>query len=155
MRRQIMTTLLTLNMLGVVAQEDALVAIKENINNYDQGWEEKDLAKVLLGYSENIDWTNAFGDRVQGKKELQSLLTTIFGLDFVMSGKNNYQDPEITFLTNDIALARSVNIRRGQKWPDGSPMKDRVINHLRVFQKINGTWLCINHMISQAHDKRG
>ncbi|MEM1260153.1 MAG: hypothetical protein AAGH81_16615 [Bacteroidota bacterium] len=69
------------------------------------------------------------------------MLTTIFGLDFVMSGKNNYQDPEITFLTEQIVLAPSMTIRREQKWPDGSLMKDRVINHLRVFQKIHGKWL--------------
>ncbi|MEM8929211.1 MAG: hypothetical protein AAGC45_13515 [Bacteroidota bacterium] len=56
------------------------------------------------------------------------MLTTIFGLDFVMSGKNNYQDPEITFLSEQIVLAPSVNIRRGQKWPDNGLMKNRVIN---------------------------
>ena len=75
-------------------------------------------------------------------------------LDFVMAGQNNYQEPDISFPADDIALARSTNIRTGQKWPDGSDMDDRVINHLRVFKKIDGEWLCIHHMISQAHDRR-
>jgi ketosteroid isomerase-like protein len=110
---------------------------------------------VLAGYSEDVDWTNAFGDRVQDKQELRALLETIFSLDFVMSGENNYQAPEIDFLSKDIALVRSVNVRSGQKWPDGSLMKDRIINHLRVFKKTGREWLCINHMISQAHDKGG
>ncbi|MDH7912505.1 SgcJ/EcaC family oxidoreductase [Winogradskyella sp. SYSU M77433] len=132
-----------------------IIAIKQNIEDYDQGWDAKDLETVLKGYSNDIDWTNAFGDRVQGKEELRELLEIIFSLDFVMSGKNNYKRPDINFLTNEIALVRSTNIRTGQQWPDGSAMNDRVINHLRVFEKRDDTWLCINHMISQAHDKEG
>ncbi|MGS2727979.1 YybH family protein [Psychroserpens sp. BH13MA-6] len=130
-------------------------SIKKSIDNYDKGWDSKDLELVLNEYSEDIDWTNAFGDRVQGKKELKSLLKTIFSLDFVMSGKNNYKEPEIEFLSEDIALVRSVNIRTNQKWPDGRDMDDRIINHLRVFKRIDNKWLCINHMISQAHNKQG
>ncbi|MEM9363699.1 MAG: nuclear transport factor 2 family protein [Bacteroidota bacterium] len=129
--------------------------IKESITQYDKGWDAKDVNSVLEYYDEDVDWTNAFGDRVQGKTELRTLLETIFSLDFVMSGENNYQEPEISFPQPNLALARSVNIRTGQKWPDGSPMKDRVINHLRVYQKIAGEWKIVHHMISQAHDKAG
>ncbi|MEO1654798.1 MAG: SgcJ/EcaC family oxidoreductase [Bacteroidota bacterium] len=135
-------------------QPPAIQAIKQVIEDYDQGWDAKDLELVLKGYAEEVDWTNAFGDRMQGKKALKSLLETIFSLDFVMSGQNNYQAPDITFPGSDIALVRSTNIRSGQKWPDGSPMKDRVINHLRVFKKMNGQWLIIHHMISQAQEKQ-
>lgn len=131
-----------------------IAAIKQSIVNYDQGWDAKDLEKVLAEYSQDIDWTNAFGDRTQGKGELRELLGIIFNLDFVMTGENNYQDPDINFLTEDYAIVRSKNIRTGQKWPDGSDMNDRIINHLRVFQRIDGKWLCINHMISQAHEKQ-
>ena len=129
--------------------------IKTTIQHYDTGWDSKDIDLVLEGYSDDIDWTNAFGDRVQGKEALRDLLETIFSLDFVMAGTNNYQEPDITFPANEVALARSTNIRTGQKWPDGRPMEDRRINHLRVFQKQNGTWTCIHHMISQAHNKMG
>ena len=72
-----------------------------------------------------------------------------------MSGENNYQEPDITFPKTAFAIARSVNIRTGQKWPDGRPMKDRINNHLRVYQKLNGEWKIIQHIISQAHDKGG
>lgn len=130
-------------------------AIKESISRYDQGWDAKDVDLVLQDYADNIDWTNAFGDRTQGKAELRTLLETIFSLDFVMSGENNYQDPDITFPKPDLAIARSVNIRTGQKWPDGRLMKDRINNHIRVFQKLKGEWKIIHHIVSQAHDKQG
>ena len=141
--------------LSTYAQTSDIEVIKESITQYDAGWDAKDVDLVLECYAEEVDWTNAFGDRVQGKTELRTLLETIFGLDFVMSGKNNYQDPDITFPRPNLALARSVNIRTGQKWPDGSPMKDRMINHLRVYQKMAGEWKIVHHMISQAHDKQG
>jgi len=32
-------------------------------------------------------------------------------------------------------------------------MADRYVNHLRVYQKIDGSWKIISHMISQAHQK--
>lgn len=139
---------------GTDHSEDT-IAIEQIITDYDKGWDSKDIDLVLAGYSDDIDWTNAFGDRVQGKDQLRDLLETIFSLDFVMAGENNYQKPDITFPNDEIALARSTNIRTGQKWPDGSEMKDRVNNHLRVFKKVNGKWTCFNHMISQAHDKMG
>lgn len=126
--------------------------IKQVIDDSDNGWDTKNLNLVLQGYSDDIDWTNAFGARVQGKDELRKLLDTIFSYDFVMAGKNNYQEPDITFPNEEIALARSTNIRTGQKWPDGQPMGDRIINHLRVFKNVDGKWICINHMISQAHN---
>nr|WP_299069641.1 SgcJ/EcaC family oxidoreductase [uncultured Allomuricauda sp.] len=128
-------------------------AIKETINNWDTAWEKKDLELAIQDYADTTDWTNAFGDRVQSKNELKKLLELIFSMDFVMSGKNNYGVPYITFLTDQIATVRSKNIRTNQKWADGSKMQDRDINHLRVYKKINGQWLIINHMISQAHSK--
>lgn len=74
-------------------------------------------------------------------------------MDFVMEGKDNYKNEAVEFLSNEIALLRSINIRTGQKWSDGSLMKDRQINHLRVFQKIGNEWQIISHMINQANEK--
>lgn len=71
-------------------------------------------------------------------------------MDFVMSGENNYGDNEITFIDENHAKVRSQNIRKNQKWPDGSKMDDRYINHLRIYQKMNGSWVITDHKISQA-----
>lgn len=134
--------------------EEAKSKINESIAAWDKGWETKDVDLSLKYYADDTDWTNAFGDRVQSKEELQQLLETIFGLDFVMAGENDYGENEITFLNDSIATARSLNVRKNQKWPDGSKMDDRHINHLRVYKNINGEWLIVHHMISQAWPKR-
>jgi uncharacterized protein (TIGR02246 family) len=125
-------------------------AINQTIKDWDLAWETKDVALAIKYYADKTDWTNAFGARVQTKTELEALLTRIFNMDFVMAGKNNYGDNEVTFLNDSIATVRSQNIRTNQLWPDGTPMEDRYVNHLRVYKKISGNWLISDHMISQA-----
>ena len=75
-------------------------------------------------------------------------------MDFVMEGTDYYQNDDVQFLTDNIALLRSTNIRTGLKWSDSTLMNDRYIHHLRVYQKINNQWKITNHMISQAHKKK-
>ncbi len=156
MFKQLFFSLLLINALSSLAQnnqESDRQAINQAIENWDKAWETKDIDLALLDYSNNIDWTNAFGARVHDKAELKALLGKIFAMDFVMAGVNNYGPPDIDFLSNRIATAYSLNIRKNQKWPDGTTMPDRRIAHLRVFQKIDGKWLITHHMISQAHER--
>ncbi|NND51349.1 MAG: hypothetical protein HKN54_03025 [Flavobacteriaceae bacterium] len=128
-------------------------AINQSIEDWDKAWKDKDWELAIKHYSDKTDWTNAFGDRVQSKAELKELLQFIFNMDFVMDGKNNYGTNEISFLNDSIATVRSLNIRKNQKWADGSAMEDRYINHLRIYQKFKGSWMITDHMISQAWPK--
>ena len=128
-------------------------AINQSIQDWDNAWETKNLDLAIKHYSNETDWTNAFGARVQSKDELKELLQFIFNMDFVMAGENNYGKNEITFINDSTATVRSKNIRKNQEWADGTKMNDRYINHLRVYQKINGVWLITDHMISQAWPK--
>lgn len=128
--------------------------IDQSVADWDKAWETKDLSLAIKHYAEITDWTNAFGDRVQSKKELEELLGFIFGLDFVMAGENHYGENEIVFISDSIATVRTKNVRKNQEWPDGSKMADRHVNHLRVYKNVSGEWLIINHMISQAWPKR-
>ena len=127
--------------------------INKSVQDWDDAWKTKDLDLAVKHYSNKTDWTNAFGARAQSKDELKELLQFIFNMDFVMAGENNYGDNEITFINHSIATVRSQNIRKNQKWADGSKMNDRYINHLRIYQKNDGVWLITNHMISQAWPK--
>lgn len=128
--------------------------ILKTIDNWNEGWDLKDVELAIKDYSKNTDWTNAFGDRMQSKSELRQLLTEIFAMDFVMDGTDDYANDDVQFLTDNIALLRSTNVRTGQKWSDGTLMNDRYIHHLRVYQKINNEWKIISHMISQAQEKK-
>ncbi len=134
--------------------DNDIKAIKETLDSWNQGWARKDVTLAIQDYAEDIDWTNAFGDRFKSRTELKKGLEFIFRLDFVMagaSGENEFED--VMFLKPDVALFRSKLIRRGQKTAAGETMPDRHIHHLRVLQRMDGEWRIVSHLISQSHEK--
>ncbi|CAN5480433.1 hypothetical protein BH23BAC3_BH23BAC3_24130 [soil metagenome] len=88
--------------------------IVKTIDNWNAGWDAKDAELAVKDHSENTDWTNAFGDRMQSKSELRELLVEIFEMDFVMDGVDNYVNDDVQFLTDDIALLRSNQCLTGR-----------------------------------------
>ncbi len=140
---------------AVYGSDEDRAAILATFDSWNRGWKERDAALAVQDYADDVDWTNAFGDRFQGKPALREGLEFIFGLDFVMAGdsaNNAYAD--ITFLASDVALVRSKLVRAGQRRSTGEVMPDRQMNHLRVLQRREGRWLIVSHMISQAQEKR-
>jgi uncharacterized protein (TIGR02246 family) len=130
-------------------------AVLRTLDSWNQGWADANAVLAVEAYAEDVDWTNAFGDRVVGRDSLRKTLEFIFGLDFVMagdSGDNEFAD--LTFLTPDVALLRSKLVRAGQQMRTGNTMPDRHVHHLRVYQRRDGKWQIVSHLISQAHEKR-
>ncbi len=138
------------------AQSDAdRDAILKTFDSWNDGWAQADADLAVQDYSEDTDWTNAFGDRFEGREALRDGLARIFNLGFVMAGtsaENEFTD--IEFLSSNIAIVRSKLVRTGQQTSSGELMPDRHINHLRVYHKRDGRWLIVSHMISQAQEKR-
>ena len=131
------------------------VAIPSLLDSWNQGWAQAKADLAVEAYAEDADWTNAFGDRVIGRDSLQKTLEFIFSLDFVMagdSGDNEFAD--LSFLSAEVALLRSKLVRVGQQMQTGETMPDRHVHHLRVFQRREGKWQIVSHLISQAHEKR-
>ena len=88
----------------------------------------------------------------RGREEIEAILTEVFGLPFVMAGNTVYPPPEIRVLTETIALVRTEARREGQMAPDGESLGVRRTTHLRVFEKREGEWLIVSHLISDARD---
>lgn len=133
---------------------DDIKAVKKTLDSWNEGWAKKNVALAIQDYAVDVDWTNAFGDRFEGREKLKRGLEFIFSLDFVMagtSGKNEFED--VRFLSKDIALLRSKLVRKGQKSAQGKILPDRHINHLRVLKRIDGKWKITSHLISQAQPK--
>lgn len=129
-------------------------AVLTTLDSWNAGWSSRDAELAVADYAEDADWTNAFGDRFQGRDELREGLDFIFSLDFVMAGDslgNEFKDVE--FLSDDVALIRSQLARTGQMTGTGDVMNDRTINHLRVLQRRDGRWVIVSHLISQAKEK--
>lgn len=130
-------------------------AIMRAVEHWEQGWNAADVALATRDYAEDVDWTNAFGTRVQGRDSLTARLGWILGHANITAGQSEYVYNDLTFLTPDIALLRSKAIVEGQRTISGEPMDDRHIHHLRVFERRDGRWLIVSHLVSQAREKRG
>ena len=156
MKKSVLLILLLLITIPGFARSDAdKAAILKTFDSWNRGWAERDADLAVRDYADDADWTNAFGDRFQGKNALLEGLQHIFSLDFVMAGdsaENEFTD--IDFVGTNVAVVRSKLVRKGQKTSAGDVMPDRHINHLRVYIKRGERWLIISHLISQAHQKR-
>ena len=134
---------------------DDETAVLATLESWNDGWATRDAVRAVADYADDVDWTNAFGDRFQGRDALKEGLEFIFSLDFVMAGEseeNEYQD--VRFLADDIALICSKLVRKGQQFENGDLMPERHIHHLRVLEKRQGKWVIVSHLVSQAQEKR-
>lgn len=136
---------------GMPEREAVLAAL----DSWNEGWATRNADLAIQDYADDVDWTNAFGDRFESREELRQGLEFIFSLDFVMAGdseENEYED--VRFLSDEIALIRSKLVRKGQQFNTGETRPDRHIHHLRVLEKRDGKWLIVSHLVSQAQEKR-
>lgn len=122
-------------------------AILSAMERWEEGWRIRDAALASQDYSDEADWTNAFGMRRTGRGAIHELLVDVFELPFVMAGETEYEYHDLTSLGANVALLRSRAIRTGQELPDGTVEAPRRTNHLRVFERRDGTWNIVSHLI--------
>ena len=129
-------------------------AITAAIDQWNRGWQNKDPKLAASAYSDDADWTNAFGFYKRGRAEIEAFLKEVFQLQFVMNADSSVADQVVRFLSDDVAAVRTRIERKGQTTPDGQPLGTRHTHHLRVFHKQDGRWLLVSHLISDARDLR-
>lgn len=121
--------------------------IMQAVSNWERGWEIYDAELASRDYSDDADWTNAFGMRRIGRDSIRSLLTAVFEISAVTAGVTRYEYHDLRFLSETVALLRSRAIREGQQLADGTA-EVRRINHLRVFARRSGQWEIVSHLIA-------
>jgi len=130
------------------------IQIRSMIEDWNRAWEVKDYALGSKWYSSDVRFTNAFGDKRTGQKEVEGLLKEVFSLPFVMSGKSETVEHKFQGLSNSHVIVHTAVVRKGQQMPDGSVLPDRATTHLRVFEQDGGGWKIVAHLISDARDKQ-
>lgn len=132
------------------SQDDDKAAIEQAIANWDKAWKVKDPALASRDYARDADWTNAFGMVRNGREEIEATLKEVFALPFVMAGDSTTADQDIRFLGQDTALVLTRVKRSGQLDPRNESIGLRQTSHLRAFSRIDGAWLIVSHLISDA-----
>lgn len=64
------------------------IQILSVINDWNHAWQTKDYVLAAKGYRHDARFTNAFGDKCHGQREIQGLLKDVFSLPFVMAGNS-------------------------------------------------------------------
>lgn len=132
----------------------ATEAIEAAIQQWNAGWKAKDAKLAAAAYSDDADWTNAFGFHKRGRAAIEAFLAEVFQLPFVMAASSDVAEQEIRLVSDDVALVRTRVERTGQLTPDGKPLGTRHTHHLRVFARRADKWLIVSHLISDARDPR-
>lgn len=136
-----------------LSSKDSL-QIHSMIEDWNRAWDIKDHLLAAKWYSGDARFTNAFGDKRNGQKEVEALLKEVFALPFVMAGKSESTEHRYQVLGNNLVIVHTAVTRKGQQMPDGSALPDRMTTHLRVFQHSDDSWRIKAHLISDARDKQ-
>lgn len=124
------------------------------INDWNRAWEIKDYSLASKWYRDDARFTNAFGDKRNGQKEVEVLLKEVFALPFVMAGKSETTKHEYQLLSDNYVIVHTAVVRKGQQMPDSAVLPDRQTTHLRVFSRDPSGWKIKAHLISDARDKQ-
>jgi uncharacterized protein (TIGR02246 family) len=136
---------------GKMSKSDQAL-IEQAIENWNKAWQTKDSKLAAQDYSDDADWTNAFGMKRKGRAEIEKVLAKVFALAFVMSGQSKTLEQSVRFINPDVALVITRVERAGQRVPSEAELGTRQTSHLRVLVKSKGQWKIISLLISDARD---
>ncbi len=142
---------LSTSVMGQMISKADSLEIVTKINDWNNGWKVKDYELATKWYSEQAEFTNAFGHSKTGKQNIENFIKEVFGLPFVMAGDSRVSNQKLIQLDNRIVLVITCIERSGQKTPDEKELGIRLTTHHRIFKK-DSEWLIVGHLISDARD---
>lgn len=131
-----------------ISKKDSL-QIVQRVDDWNQAWKIKDPVLAAKWYSDEADFTNAFGFSMIGRQAIEEYLTRVFKMDFVMAGNSEQTSLKLKYISENAILVVSTISRKGQKMSDDSEVGPRRTTHHRLFQK-DGDWTITAHLISDA-----
>ncbi|KJD34987.1 hypothetical protein PW52_12895 [Tamlana sedimentorum] len=131
-----------------ILESDSLQIVNK-IDDWNRAWKTKDVELACKWYSENADFTNAFGFNRIGQLEIQKYLTEVFGFDFVMAGNTEQTSLKLKKISDKAILAITTVDRKGQKTANNKNLETRKTTHYRLFEKTE-QWKITAHLISDA-----
>lgn len=123
--------------------------IVQKIDDWNMAWKVKDHTLAAKWYSEDADFTNAFGFQMNGREAIEAYLSNVFQMKFVMAGDSEQTSLKLRPISSDAVLAISTIEREGQKNSKEEELGLRMTTHHRLFQK-KGSWTIVAHLISDA-----
>ncbi len=140
---------LSLSSYGQVVSQSDSISIVSKIDDWNKAWKIKDNVLAAKWYSNDAEFTNAFGFNRIGREAIQEYLGGVFKMNFVMAGESVQTSLKLKPISDNVILATSTISRTGQKMSDESELGPRRTTHHRLFKK-NRDWQIVGHLISDA-----
>lgn len=137
---------------GPASPQDA-EAIRDLMRRFGQARSANDAKGAAAAFSENVEWTNAFGDVVRGSDNLEKFLAWLFAGDEVGTTQGEgveYKPISIRYLGDDAAVIHGMTkSTRGEARSGEGP---RRVHLTWVVAKENDEWRIVHQQITDARD---
>jgi uncharacterized protein (TIGR02246 family) len=104
-------------------------------------------------FADDAQIINAFGNRAQGRKEIDSFWESMFNTGMFRTAKNDEKSLSVRFLTPKLALVDRFYEFSGQRGPkSGRELPPRDIHMTLVLQKSAATWRIIYYSVADLRN---
>ena len=124
--------------------------VRQLVKAFDAAATTHDPVKYAAMFAEDADWENAFGDRREGRKEIQDGMVAV--MKTFTTAQETITDVKVRCLGPQLALVDIYQTITGQKTPKGVEIPTRHIRMTQLHEKKNGAWLIRVHRVT---DLRG
>jgi uncharacterized protein (TIGR02246 family) len=134
------------------SQEDE-EAIWKLMGKFSKARASVDAETVASCFAEDVEWTNAFGDVVRGRDNLQKFLERLFSEDDMGTTEGEslgYKPISTRYLGEDVAILHGVTMSTRGASRSGEGI--RYVHISFVLEKKNGEWLITYQMIMDARE---
>jgi uncharacterized protein (TIGR02246 family) len=129
-------------------------AVGESMMRLANAFRSLDATGVEELYSEDADWTNAFGTTKKGAKVIASYLTELFADPHFGAGKPvSPPQASMRFVTDDVAVVKTYIEREGQQTSSGEQLPIRRNHSLKVFRREEGGWKIVSDIYMDAREE--
>jgi uncharacterized protein (TIGR02246 family) len=128
-------------------------AVGELMMKLAEAFRSLDASGVEELYSEDADWTNAFGTSKKGAAEIAAYLKELFADEHFGAGKPvGPPEASMRFVSNDICVFKTYLEREGQETSSGEKLAVRRNHSLKVIRREQGGWKIVSDIYMDARD---
>jgi uncharacterized protein (TIGR02246 family) len=138
---------------GEPPSEQDAQAISSLMRRFGQARSANDAKGAAAAFSDDAEWTNAFGDVVRGSANLEKFLAWLFAGDepgTTQGESTSYKPLSIRYLGDDVAILHGMT--QSTRGPARSGEGPRRVHLTWVVAKDNDEWRIVHQMIADARD---
>jgi uncharacterized protein (TIGR02246 family) len=128
-------------------------AIGEMLGKFSAAARARDAKAYAALYAEDAHWINAFGDKRQGRKEIETYLTRLFAHPGERDTKGTMVGaPTLLLVSPDVAVVQWLILGEGQRDDAGNLLPNRKTHHSLVVARKQDRWEIVNHVIMDQRE---